>query len=189
MKTRFTLILMIVAIISGCTMATTMPEQTAQGIAIGDSVVMTAEVIAIHKSDRTVTLLGSESNAVEIEVGPEARNFDQIKVGDMVRVEYYESVAIYIGEKGTQPDIKEGIVAGRSAKGDKPAGVVIESIDISATVKSINKLTRSLKLEMPNGQVVTRKVDKSVKAFDSLKKGDSIHVRLTEAVAISVEKP
>jgi len=189
MKTRFTIIVMMAAIISGCTMTTTVPEQAPQGIAIGDSVVMTAEVIAIHKADRTVTLLGSEGKVVEIEVGPEARNFDQIKVCDMVKAEYYESVAIYIGEKGTQPDVKEGIVAGRSAKGDKPAGVVIESIDISATVKSINKFTRSLKLEMPNGQVVTRKVDKSVKAFDSLKKGDSIHVRLTEAVAISVEKP
>jgi hypothetical protein len=188
MKARFTLILMIAAIISGCTMATTMPEQAAQGIAIGDSVVMTAEVIAIHKADRTVTLLGSEGNVVEIEVGPEARNFDQIKVGDMVRVEYYESVAIYIGEKGTQPDVKEGIVAGRSAKGDKPAGVVIESIDISATVKSINKFKRTIKLIMPDGKVVTRKVDKSIKAFDNLKKGDSIHVRLTEAVAISIEK-
>jgi hypothetical protein len=42
---------------------------------------------------------------------------------------------------------------------------------------------------MPDGKVVTRKVDKSIKAFDNLKKGDSIHVRLTEAVAISIEKP
>jgi hypothetical protein len=150
---------------------------------------MTAEVIAIHKADRTVTLLGSEGNVVEIEVGPEARNFDQIKVGDMVRAEYYESVAIYIGEKGTQPDAKAEIVAGRSAKGEKPAGVIIESIDISATIKSINKFKRSISLIMPDGKVVTTKVDKSIKSFDRLKKGDSIHVRLTEAVAISVEKP
>jgi hypothetical protein len=188
MKTRLAIIVMMAVILSGCTMTTTVPEKMAEGIAIGDSVIMTAEVIAIHKADRTVMLLGSEGNVVEIEVGPEARNFDQIKVGDMVRAEYYESVAIYIGEKGTQPDVKEGIVAGRSAKGDKPAGVVIESIDISATVKSINKFKRTIKLIMPDGKVVTRKVDKSIKAFDNLKKGDSIHVRLTEAVAISIEK-
>ena len=189
MKSRFTLIIMIAAIISGCTMATTMPDQAVRGIEIGDSVVMTAEVIAIHKADRTVTLLGSEGNVVETEVGPEARNFDQIKVGDILEVEFYESVAIYIGEKGTQPDAKAEIVAGRSAKGEKPAGVIIETIDISATVKSINKFKRTIKLVMPNGQVVTRKVDKSIKAFDNLKKGDSVHVRLTEAVAISIEKP
>jgi hypothetical protein len=189
MKSRFTLMIMIAAIISGCTMATTMPEQAVKGIEIGDSVVMTAEVVAIHKADRTVTLLGSEGNVVEIEVGPEARNFDQIKVGDRVRAEYYESVAIYIGEKGTQPDVKADIVAGRSAKGDKPAGVIIGSIDISATVKSINKFKRTIKLVMPDGKIVTRKVDKSIKAFDTLKKGDSIHVRLTEAVAILIEKP
>jgi len=31
-------------------------------------------------------------------------------------------------------------------------------------------------------------LNKSVKAFDTLKVGDSIHARFTEAVAISVEK-
>jgi hypothetical protein len=32
-------------------------------------------------------------------------------------------------------------------------------------------------------------VNKSVTAFDTLKVGDSIHARLTKAIAISVEKP
>lgn len=189
MKIRFTIIVMMAAIISGCTMTTTVPEKMPKGLEIGNSVVITAEVVAIDKSDRTVALLGPEGNVVVLEVGPAARNFNQVKVGDKVKAEYYESIAIYIGEKGTQPEAEAEIVAARSAKGEKPAAVVLETIDISATVKSINKFKRSLKLEMPNGQVVTRKVDKSVKAFDSLKKGDSIHVRLTEAVAISVEKP
>jgi hypothetical protein len=37
--------------------------------------------------------------------------------------------------------------------------------------------------------VIPLKVDKSVKAFDQLKVGETIHVRYTEAVAISVTKP
>ena len=40
-----------------------------------------------------------------------------------------------------------------------------------------------------DGKLVTTKVDKSVKGFDTLKKGDTIHARFTEAIAISVEKP
>ncbi len=189
MKIRFTIIVMMVAIISGCTMTTTVPEKMPKGLEIGNSVVITAEVVAIDKRDRTIMLLGPDGNILDLEVDESARNFNQIKVGDMLKAEYYESIAIYIGEKGTQPDEKAGIVGARSAKGEKPAAVVIETIDVSATVKSINKSKRSIDLIMPDGKVVTRKVDKSIKAFDSLKKGDSIHVRLTEAVAISVEKP
>lgn len=37
--------------------------------------------------------------------------------------------------------------------------------------------------------MVTTKVEQPVKDFDTLKKGDSIHARYTEAIAISVEKP
>ena len=189
MKKRLAVISIMVAIISGCTMHNVKPEKMPRGVEISDSVVITAEVVAIDKADRTVALLGPEGNVVVLEVGPAARNFNQVKVGDKVKAEYYESIAIYIGEKGTQPETESEIVAARSAKGEKPAGIVLETIDISATVKSINKFKRTIKLVMPNGQVVTRKVDKSIKAFDNLKKGDSVHVRLTEAVAISIEKP
>ena len=161
----------------------------AQGVELGDGVAITAEVVGIDKVDRTLTLLGPDGNVVEVEVGHEARNFDQIKIGDQVKVEYYESVALYLGKYGQKPDASAGLVAARSKKGDKPAGVVVESVDVSATIKSIDKKKRTVTLKLPDGKTVTTKVDKSVKAFDTLKKGDSIHARYTEAVAISVEKP
>jgi len=161
----------------------------AQGVEVGDAVVLTAEVVAIDRVDRVVTLLGSRGNVVEIEVGHQARNFDQIQLGDRVKVEYYESVALYIGKKGQKPGATAGLVAARSAKGDKPAGLVVEAVDISATVQTIDKKKRTLTLKRPDGKLVTTKVDRSVKAFDTLEVGDSIHVRITEAIAISVEKP
>jgi len=162
---------------------------SAQGVELGDGVVITAEVVAIDKVDRTLTLLGPQGNVVSLEVGHAARNFDQIEIGDQVKVEYYESVALYLGKHGQKPDASEGLVAARSKKGDKPAGVVVEAVDVSATIKSINKKKRTVTLKLLDGKTVTTKVDKSVKAFDTLKKGDSIHARYTEAVAISVEKP
>jgi hypothetical protein len=189
MKKRLIIILTMAAIISVWTMSIAMAEKMPENVEIGDAVVITAEVVAIDKADRTLTLMGPEGNIVDLEVGKEARNFKQIKVGDMLKAEYYESIAIYIGKPGTQPDVEAGTLVGRSAKGEKPGAVVVEVVDVSATVKSIHKLTRTLKLKLPGGQVVKTKVDKSVKEFDSLKKGDSIHVRLTEALAISIEKP
>jgi nucleoid-associated protein YgaU len=46
--------------------------------------------VGIDKADRTVALLGPEGDVVEVEVSSEARNFDQIEIGDKVKVEYYE---------------------------------------------------------------------------------------------------
>jgi hypothetical protein len=162
---------------------------SAQGVELGDGVVITAEVVAIDRVDRSLALLGPEGNVVAVEVGHAARNFDQIEVGDMVKVAYYESVALYLGKRGQKPEETAGLVAARSAKGDKPAGIAVEAVDISAKVLAIDKKKRAVTLELPDGRKVTTKVDKSVKAFDTLTVGDSIHARYTEAIAISVEKP
>jgi hypothetical protein len=66
---------------------------------------------------------------------------------------------------------------------------VIEVVDVSAVIQAIEPAKRTLTLKGPQGNVIPLKIDKSVKAFDQLKVGDSIHVRYTEAVAISVSKP
>jgi hypothetical protein len=161
----------------------------AQGVELGDGVVVTAEVAAIDRVDRTLTLVGPEGNVVAIEVSHAARNFDQIEVGDRVKVEYYESVALYIGPKGQKPDATAGMVVARSAKGEKPAGVAVEAVDVAANVEAIDKKKRTVTLKLPDGKKVTTRVDQSVEAFDTLKVGDSIHARYTEAIAISVEKP
>ena len=81
------------------------------------------------------------------------------------------------------------MITARSAKGEKPAGVAVEAVDVSATIAAIDKKKRMVTLEMPDGRMVNTKVDKSVKAFETLKKGDSVHARYTEAIAISVERP
>jgi hypothetical protein len=122
----------------------------AQGVKLGDGVVITAEVVAIDRVDRTLALLGPEGNVVAVEVGYEARNFDQIEVGDQVKVEYYESVALYLGKHGQKPEETAGLVAARSAKGGKPAGVVVEAVDVSATIKSIDKKKRTVTLKLPD---------------------------------------
>ncbi len=161
----------------------------AQGVEVGDGVVITGRVVSIDRVDRALAILGPKGNVVAIEVGSEVRNFDQIQIGDSIRVAYYESVAIYIGQNGEKPEASAGLVAGRSAKGDKPAGIIAEIVDVSAKVEGIDKAKRIVSLELPDRRVVTTKVDPSVKGFDTLKVGSTIHVRYTEAIAISVDKP
>ena len=191
MKTKLHILLTIAGVLTALTLGITATgtAQEGKGVELGEAVVIMAEVLAIDKADRILTLLGPKGNIVDLEVGEEARNFDQVKVGDQLKVEYYESVALYLGKPGTQPEADAGLVVARAAKGDKPAGVAVGAVDVSASVVGIDKKKRTVSLKLPEGNVVTTEVDKSVKAFDTLKVGDVIHARLTKAIAISVEKP
>ena len=163
--------------------------QAGEGIELGEAMVITAEVLAIDKADRVLTLLGPENNVVDLEVGEEARNFDQIKVGDQLTVKYYASVAIYLGDTGTQPEKDASLVTARAAEGEKPGAFVVGAVDVSASIVGIDKKERTLTLKLPDGNIVTTEVDESVQVFDTLRVGDTIHARLTKAFAISVETP
>ena len=191
MKNRLSIVLVAVSVVATISLGavTSVNAQAVKGVELGDAVVITAEVVAIDKEDRILTLLGPKENVFDVLVGEEARNLDQVRVGDQLKIEYYQSVAIYIGKPGTQPEEDAAVVVARSAKGEKPAGYAVGAVDVSALVVGIDKIKRTLTLELPEGNVVTHEVDKSVEAFDSLKVGDSIHARLTKAIAISVEKP
>ncbi|MFV9675756.1 MAG: OmpA family protein, partial [Anaerolineales bacterium] len=164
-------------------------EHMGKGIELNDVVVITAEVLAIDKDNRTLTLLGPEKNVVDIEVPEEARNFDQIKVGDQLSVKYYESVAIYIGAVGTQPKAEAGVVAVRAGEGEMPGAVAVGTVNMSASIIAIDKKERTLTLKLPDGSVRTTDVDEAVQVFDTLRVGDTIHAQVTKAIAISVETP
>jgi hypothetical protein len=156
-------------------------------IVLGEAVMITAEVVAIDYVDRSLALLGPEGNVVVVEVGYEARNFDEVEVGDQLKVKYFRSVAIYIDMHGNKPEASAGLVTARSAAGDRPAGIVVETVDISARVHHVDRSDRSVTLNLHDGRTITTQVDKSVEIYDRLKKGDLAHVRYTEAIAISVD--
>ena len=55
---------------------------------------ITASVEAIDAAARTVTLKGPRGKVVTLAVGPEVKNFAQVKVGDMVVVRYAEALSL-----------------------------------------------------------------------------------------------
>jgi hypothetical protein len=191
MKTRlsyFVITLSIVGVLSLVACATTQPKiPVGKGIELGEAEVITAQVVGIDKQDRAVTLRGPQGNVTTVEVAEDVRNFDQIEVGDTVKITYYEAVALYFGKPGTQPSADAGAVVARSEKGEKPGLYAVGAVDVSATVQAINKAKRTVTLKGPDGSEATVSVDPSMKEFDNLRVGDTIHARYTEAIAISVE--
>ena len=148
-----------------------------------------ATVEDIDPATRTVTLKGEGGKTVEVELGDEVRNFDQIKKGDQVTAKYYQSIALGLRKSDEPPSTEVQSAVLRSEPGQKPGGAMIKTTQVSATIESIDKATREVTLKGPEGKTKTVKVGEEVKNFDSLKEGDQVVATVTQALGMMVTKP
>ncbi len=156
-------------------------------VELSQAIVVTAEVVAIDRSDRVVTLVGPRGNVVDVVASDEIGNFEQIAIGDRVKATYYESVLLYLGQPGSQPEVQEAEIMARAAHGEKPAAMALGTIDVSVVVLGKNPKAREVTLEMPRGHVLTAKAQPDDPIYDRVRVGDTVHARVTRAVAILVE--
>ena len=149
---------------------------------------MTASVEAINHETREVTLRGPEGNTVSFVASEEARNLDQVNVGDIVIAEYVESISIEVfAGDGSEPGAGQVSVAGRTEKGEMPGAAVMDAVVITATVEEINIEANTFKLKGPSGEIE----EYTARNPENLKKaevGDIVVITMTEAIALSVEK-
>jgi len=99
----------------------------------------------INKKTREVTLRRQDGSVMSVVVGPEVRNFDQIKVGDIVEAKTIELLAVAIEPATTQVrERRETTGRGdtRSALGEKPAATTQRTVEIVATVQEIDRKAR-----------------------------------------------
>ena len=76
---------------------------------------VTATIVAIEPDSRTVTLKDGKGRVVQVEVGEEARNFDQLKVGDIVTTEYREAISLSLSKTSGPRSAKQRFTESRSA--------------------------------------------------------------------------
>jgi hypothetical protein len=164
-------------------------QKSDKGIEVSGVVRMTATVQAINVNEREVVLANDAGDVRVIEAGPEVKNFDQIDVGDKVIIEYYESVALHLGNPEDKPEEAEAQVMLTATKGEKPGMVVVDVFDAIAEVVSIDKENRKVELKGPEGKIATIKVEPEIGDLEKIKVGDKLRVRYTEAVAVSVQSP
>ena len=152
-----------------------------------DATSITATVEAIDYDKRTIALKGPRGNVLVTKVGPEVKNFKQIKTGDKVTMKYYDATAIYVRKPDEPPFAEGGSAVQLAAPGQKPGAAAVETMEVRARVDDIDYKNRTVTLRGPQQKTVMLKVGKDVKRFAEVKKGDEIVVRHTEAVAINVE--
>ncbi len=184
MKT-FRVALLTVLLVAGLTACATEPKP---GVMVVDVVEWSGTVTAVDYAKRTVTLREPGGKSVTLNA-KNARNLDQVKVGDRVKAEYIEEVAIFVRKADAPPSATETQMIELAPKGQKPAGLVADTVQITANVEAIDYQKRTIALKGPQGNVRTFKVGDAVQNFQEIKKGDQVVLRFTEAFAIAVTKP
>ncbi|MBA4418672.1 MAG: hypothetical protein C0392_12305 [Syntrophus sp. (in: bacteria)] len=194
MKRLWTVILAVAMVITVSSFVLAQKEDSKKkvkskpGIVVADVVAMEATVEAVDSNKRTLTLKGPEGNTRTFKVGKEIKNFDQIKAGDKVKAEYFESIAVFVRKSDAPATAGEMAEVDVAPKGKKPAAFAIDVVEVTAKVTAIDYKKRTVTLKGPEGNVRTFPVDKRVKNFKQVKVGDEVVIRHTEALAISVVK-
>jgi len=148
----------------------------------------TATVTAIDPATRRITLTAPDGMQTTIKAGPEVRNFDQIRVGDQVRATMTQAMAVSLHPPGMAPSAAETATIAVAPKGAKPAAVMTETAQVTAKILAIDRKNRTATLQYPDGGTRTIKVAEDVN-LDRVIPGQEVTARLTESMAIQVEKP
>jgi translation elongation factor P/translation initiation factor 5A len=172
------------AMAAGCATTSAKP-----GGMVLETVTATATVEAVDAAKRTVTLKFADGKTQTYKLGPEVKNFDQIKAGDRVKSTMVESVAVFVRKSDEPPGVAEGRTVQVAPKGAKPGALITDTVEVTAKVEAIDYQKRTVTLRQPNGAQKTFAVDKSVEKFNTVKTGDEVVLRVTDALLINVESP
>lgn len=166
----------------GAATATTAPGQGA----MAEGIQLQGKIKSIDKKTRSVVIVGAQGNEVFMTLSEEARNFDQLRVGDLVTLTYIQALALELRkvENKAKSERIESEETVRSKLGEKPAGAVKRSIRVIADVVAVNPKAKTVTLRGPKQTVELALEDPA--QFKAIKVGDQVEALYTEAVALEV---
>jgi hypothetical protein len=166
------------------TASTTTPPEEMPKFEASDTITAQVHVLSIDKTSRLATVQRAAGDTVTVQVGPEVKNFDQLKAGDVINVVYVEQLMIHVeppGELSTSAQATEST----AQPGEKPGGMYGESYQTKATIAAIDKANGTATLTGQGGDtlVVTPQDPGNL---DKVKVGDMVVFTYVQNIAVSV---
>ncbi len=146
-----------------------------------------ADVVFVDKTERKVTFRTSDGKKTTVTAGPEVANFDQIRVGDRLRLAIAEELIVRIADSAAPYAPVEGSAAiiALAPLGTKPALLVAEAVQYSAVVTALDHANHQATLRFPDGVSRTLPVRPDVD-LARRRIGEQVSIRSTVAAAIEV---
>ena len=153
-----------------------------------DVTTLTAKIEAVDQANRTVTVKGKMGRVETLKVGPQVKNFAQVKVGDEIVLKYIEAISVKLdkgGERGAAMMSSGPVTA---PAGAKPGMAAAQQTVIVAKIQGKDPVRQEVLLEGPLSRFAEVKV-KDSNIFNQLNVGDTVQVTYTEALVIDVVAP
>lgn len=185
-RTSLALSLALIVAMAACSTA---PEAETPTEVAAVQITASGTVTAIDTPNRLITVRNQNNEEVQVHADETVRNFDQIRVGDVVSLDYTRSIAVDIqpagsGEAGAYIKEDEDV----AKLGEKPRAGVSETVTVLAPILAIDTTKNTITVKGPRGNVVELDVvrPEHQARLSQLKVGDLLRVAFTEAVAVSV---
>jgi len=154
-------------------------------VGVAQTVAVSATITAIDKATRGITLKGPKGDVVTVTAGPEVKNFEQLKVGDVVNISYLEALALELKKGGGLKVAKTETAGAAGVKpGEQPAGVVGRQVTVVGDVIKLDAATQTITVKGPQRTVELKARDPE--QFKLIAVGDQIQATYTEALAVAV---
>ena len=147
----------------------------------------TTDVLSVSPAHRQVVLRGPKGTSLTCKAGPQVTNFSELQAGDRVKAVVANEFALFLVKNGPVPNAGAGIAVDEEGKGASPGGIVLETKDITARVKSYDSSYRLLTLEYADGQIKAFKLALH-STIGEVKRGDEVVVRIAEPMAVQLER-
>ena len=149
------------------------------------TVTVVGTVETIDKSARAVNIKTADGKFVAVEVPAAAKRFDEVKVGDKVKVTYNNNAYVRLKPAG-EAAVDSAATAANMGKDARPGGAAAMVRTMTATVNEVDKSASSMTFVGPNGWKYSRRIV-DPKVFDEVKPGDRVDITWSTDVAFAVE--
>ena len=154
--------------------------------AVSEAMQLQGKIKSVDKKRRSVVIVGPNGNELQMNLSDEVRNFDQIRVGDLVTLTMMQAVALElrkVANNGVRERIeRDNTVAAKP--GEKPGVMVERSVQVVANVVAINPKAQTVTLRGAKRTLELAVSDPAM--LQNVKVGDQVEGVYREAVALTV---
>ncbi|HVH56332.1 MAG TPA: hypothetical protein VM791_08755 [Vicinamibacterales bacterium] len=151
-------------------------------------VTLRGTVQSIDHDARTVTIQGDKGRVVTLDVPPSITRFDQVKVGDIVTLSYYDRVSVRLKQPGEAAVDQVVPPTTTPTPGALPGATRARQRMATVTITAWDPATRTVTFTGPKGgtyaRVVSETLDPTI--VQGLKVGDRADITWTEALSLQV---
>ncbi len=164
----------------------TVVERAPGAGAVSEAMQLQGKIKSVDKKRRSVVIVGPNGNELQMNLSDEVRNFDQIRVGDLVTLTMMQAVALElrkVANNGVRERIeRDNTVAAKP--GEKPGVMVERSVQVVANVVAINPKAQTVTLRGAKRTLELAVSDPAM--LQNVKVGDQVEGVYREAVALTV---